>query len=89
MDTKVIDNSASNAASGAGVSAAQTIAEEGVEAVISQNFGPKAFDSLKAGALKLYSFSGKKVKEAVEKFKQGTLEELSAPTNKPHSGLNR
>ena len=88
MEASVIDNSASNAASGAGVSAAQTVSDEGVTGVISGNFGPKAFDSLKAGDLKLYSFTDGTVQEAINEFKKGTLEELSNPTNGAHAGLN-
>lgn len=93
MKARVIDNSASNAASnaasGAGISAAQTVANEGVNGVISGNFGPKAFSGLKAGDLKLYSFPEGTVKEAINEFKKGTLEELSNPTSGAHAGLNR
>jgi len=87
MKVEVIKNSAGNAASGAGVSAAQKMSDEGIDGIISGNFGPKAFETLKNGDLKLYSFSGT-VKEAVDELKKGNLEELSNPTNAPHSGLN-
>ncbi|MFW5998811.1 MAG: NifB/NifX family molybdenum-iron cluster-binding protein [Bacillota bacterium] len=87
METKVIKNSASSAGSGAGVSASQQLAEEEVDGVIAGNFGPKAFTSLQAGELKLYSYSGGTVAEAIDEFKRGTLNELSGPTNKAHTGL--
>ncbi len=89
METRVIENSASNAASGAGINAAQIVADQGVKGVISGNFGPKGFASLKAAELQLYSLPDGTVKKAVEEFKKGTLQELSDPTNSAHSGLNK
>ncbi|MDI3546467.1 MAG: hypothetical protein PWR10_119 [Halanaerobiales bacterium] len=87
MEAEFINNSATGAASGAGVMAAQTVVDQGVDALISGNFGPKAFSALKAANLKLYSFTGGTVREAVEAYKNGQLEELSNPTNRAHSGL--
>ncbi|MFW5985145.1 MAG: NifB/NifX family molybdenum-iron cluster-binding protein [Halanaerobiaceae bacterium] len=88
MEIKVIDNEARNAASGAGVSAAQNLIEEGVNAVISENFGPKAFEALEAGDVKLYSVSGDiTVQKALNKLKERSLAELNEHTNSAHSGL--
>lgn len=87
MEVNFIDNSATTAVSGAGVTASQTIVDRQVTALISGNFGPKSFNALKTANLKLYSFNGGTVKEAVEEFKRGSLEELSSPTNNTHAGL--
>lgn len=88
-ESKVQKNQAAAESSGAGIAAAQTVFDENVEAVIAGNFGPKAFDSLKAGQLKLYSVFGVTVEEALAKVKQGELEELSDYTRSAHSGLNQ
>ena len=88
MEFTVRENKAVVDSSGAGVAAAQTVLDEGVEGVIAGNFGPKAFDSLKAGQIKLYSISKVTVKEAVNKMQQDELEELSEHTRQAHSGLN-
>lgn len=87
MEADFINNSASKAASGAGISAAQEVSEQGVDGVISGNFGPKAFSGLQAADLKLYSMDGGTVKDAVEKLNSGELDELSNPTNDAHAGL--
>ncbi len=87
MEVNFVENSASKAASGAGISAAQAVSEQGVDAVISGNFGPKAFSGLQAAQLKLYSIDGGTIKDAVEKLKEGALQELSDPTNNAHAGL--
>ena len=63
-----------NAAQGAGIQAARTVVDLGVEVVITGNVGPKAFTTLQAGNVKLYLGASGTVKEAVEKFKAGQLQ---------------
>jgi predicted Fe-Mo cluster-binding NifX family protein len=87
MDVDFINNSATKVASGAGVKGAQTIVDQNVDVVISGNFGPKAFSALKAANLKLYVFEGGTIQNAIEEFKNKSLDELSNPTNEAHSGL--
>jgi len=87
MEIIFIENPATGAASGAGVRAAQLIADQKVEAIISGNFGPKAYSGLVAANLKLYSFTGGSIKEAIEALNKGQLQEITGPTNKAHSGL--
>jgi predicted Fe-Mo cluster-binding NifX family protein len=87
MEVEFLDNNATTAASGAGIVAAQAVADRGVDTVISGNFGPKAFSALRAGNLKLYSFTGGTIKEAVEAFKKGELKEINNSTSDAHYGL--
>ncbi len=82
-----IDNPATGAASGAGVLAAQTVADSGITGLISGNYGPKAFDGLKAAGIKLYTFNGGTIQEAVEAYNEGKLEEVSDPTSRSHAGF--
>jgi predicted Fe-Mo cluster-binding NifX family protein len=62
-----------NAVQGAGIQAGRIVVDLGVEAVITGNVGPKAFATLEAGNVQVYSGTSGTVKEAVEKFKAGTL----------------
>jgi len=62
-----------NAAQGAGIQAGRTVVDLGVAAVLTGNVGPKAFTTLQAGNVKVYSGASGTVKEAVEKFKAGQL----------------
>ena len=64
-----------NAAQGAGIQAGRTVADLGVEVVVTGNVGPKAFTTLQAGNVKVYPGATGTVKEAVEKFKAGELQE--------------
>lgn len=64
------------AAQGAGVQAAQAVASEGVQAVITGHCGPKAFRVLDAAGIKVYAGAdGMTAQEAVEAFKAGKLQE--------------
>jgi predicted Fe-Mo cluster-binding NifX family protein len=69
-----IDNTQNlNAAQGAGIQAAQNIINTGSEALLTGHCGPKAFRTLAAGGVKVYSGVSGTVKEAVEKFMKGEL----------------
>jgi len=73
--TEIIENKSTDQMSGAGISAAQLMAEKNVNAVITGNVGPRAFDVLKQFNIEIYRGEGK-VKEAVEKFIEGKLEKF-------------
>ena len=73
--TEMIENKSTNQMSGVGISAAQLMAEKNVNAVITGNVGPRAFDVLKQFNIEIYRGEGK-VKEVIEKFIEGKLEKF-------------
>jgi len=75
-ETKVIENSNLNQISGAGVSAAQLIAEQKVDAVITKNMGPRAIDVLTQFNIEVYSGEGM-IKEVLEKFINKKLKKIN------------
>ncbi len=88
-DYQVIDNSAVSASGGAGVMAAQTIAQHGAEVVISGAFGPNAFEALAAANIKMLVLSGGTsltIQDVIEKYKAGELSETQAPSHQGHHG---
>ncbi|MCP4705551.1 MAG: dinitrogenase iron-molybdenum cofactor biosynthesis protein [candidate division Zixibacteria bacterium] len=62
------------AAQGAGIQAAQNVANQNTELVISGNLGPKAYTTLQAAGIKTALWSQGTVKEAVELAKSGKLQ---------------
>ena len=62
-----------NAPQGAGIQAAQTVARLGAEAVLTGHVGPKAFTTLQAANVTIYTGVLGTVKEAIEQFKSGQL----------------
>lgn len=84
---QAIANTAANAGSGAGIQAAQTVANAGAQAVVAGNYGPNAYQALTAGGIKLLTGAAGTVMDAVEAFKAGSLQELSDASVPPHFGM--
>jgi predicted Fe-Mo cluster-binding NifX family protein len=79
-----------NASGGAGTQAAQLAANQQVNAVISGDFGPNAYNALQAAGIAMYLYgTSTTVKEAIEYFKTGMLESVGAPTGPGHHARGR
>ena len=89
MEFNAISNSSSSAAHGAGIQAAQTVANMGVNVVITGNVGPNAFNVLSASGIKIVTGASGNIREAVEKYKKGQLKEVDNPTVGGHFGMGR
>jgi predicted Fe-Mo cluster-binding NifX family protein len=71
-EESVVDNSQTlNAAQGAGVQAAQTVAGLKVDAVLTGHCGPKAFRVLRSAGIEVYLGAEGTVGEAIEKMRAG------------------
>ncbi len=81
------ENPAVSASGGAGAQAAQFVAQQGGEAVISGDFGPNAYLALAGAEIKMYLLgSSKTVREAVVNLAAGTLVQVHSPTGPGHHG---
>jgi predicted Fe-Mo cluster-binding NifX family protein len=75
---EIVDNEQNlNAAQGAGIQSAQTVARLGVKALITGHCGPKAFVVLRAAEIKIYNTPAATVKEALEQYRSGKLTEAA------------
>ena len=83
---EVLDNQAAMTRGGAGIQAAQMMANSGVDAVITGHLGPKAAETLVAAALKTYLGASGSVGEALQQYIDGQLKEASGPTVESHFG---
>jgi predicted Fe-Mo cluster-binding NifX family protein len=71
---EAVDNTANlNAVQGAGIQAAQRVADLGVEAVVTGHVGPKAFRTLWVANIAVYTGAHGSVADAVASFKSGKL----------------
>ena len=87
MDFDSISNESAMASGGAGIQAAQTIAGKDVKAVLTGNVGPNAFQTLSASGIKVFVGVSGTIKESVEKYNNGELKEIEAPSVGSHSGI--
>lgn len=86
---EAISNTAKDSMGGAGIRAAQIVTGKGVEAVITGNIGPNAFQALASAGVKVLTGFYGTVREAVEKYKLGELREVNSPTVGGHFGMGR
>lgn len=81
-----IENSQdTQAAQGAGIQSAQKIIDSGATVLLALNVGPKAIKALAANKIKVYlAVAGKSLKEVVEMFNMGRLEEITEANVEGH-----
>jgi len=87
MQFEAIPNMAAGATGGAGIQAAQTIANKGVKLLITGNVGPNAFGALSAAGIEIVTGAFGTVREAVERSKLGEFKKTGAPTVDGHFGM--
>jgi predicted Fe-Mo cluster-binding NifX family protein len=87
MQFEAIPNMAAGATGGAGIQAAQTIANKGVKLLITGNVGPNAFGALSAAGIEIVTGAFGTVREAVERFKLGEFKKTGSPTVDGHFGM--
>jgi predicted Fe-Mo cluster-binding NifX family protein len=79
MEFEAIDNASAMAAGGAGISAGQAIADKGVEAVLTGNCGPNAYQVLSSAGIQVINGVSGKVKDAIEGYRTGKFKTSSQP----------
>jgi len=87
MRFETVPNMAMGVTGGAGIQAAQTIANKGAKLLITGNVGPKAFQALSVAGIEVITGAFGTVREAVEKFKRGDFKKTGAPTVGGHFGM--
>ena len=87
MAFEAMANEAIAAPGGAGIQAAQTVVNKGVDVLVSGNVGPNAFQVLSAAGVKIATGAYGTVQEAVEMYKAGRLSEAGISTVAAHAGM--
>jgi len=86
MSLEALPNPGQGASSGAGIQAGQTMAKQGVQAVLTGNVGPNAFQVLSQAGIRIFIGASGTVREVVERLKSGQLQETATPTSPMHFG---
>jgi predicted Fe-Mo cluster-binding NifX family protein len=86
MQFEAIPNLASGASGGAGIQAAQTVANKGAKVLLTGDVGPNAFQALSAAGIDVVTGVSGTAREVVEKFKRGEFKKTEAPTVGEHAG---
>jgi predicted Fe-Mo cluster-binding NifX family protein len=76
---EVVDNQQNlNAAQGAGIQSAETVARLGAKGLVTGHCGPKAFRVLLAAGIKVYTTDAPTVAAALDLYRSGKLTEAKA-----------
>lgn len=87
LQFEAVDNANATAGGGAGISTAQAIAAKGVEAILTGNCGPNAYQVLSAAGIKVVTGVAGKVKDAIQDYKAGKYQTSSRPNVSGHFGM--
>ncbi|HZK28711.1 MAG TPA: NifB/NifX family molybdenum-iron cluster-binding protein, partial [Clostridia bacterium] len=83
-ESEFIVNTAAQSAGGAGIRAAQIVADQKVDVLLTPRCGQNAADVIQAAGIKLYKTSGVSIRENIDAMIAGTLR----PLDEIHAGLH-
>jgi predicted Fe-Mo cluster-binding NifX family protein len=86
-DSETVDNANAMAGGGAGIATAQMIASKGVEAVLTGNCGPNAYETLSAAGIQVVIGVSGTVSEAIDGFKSGKYQATPQHNVESHFGI--
>jgi predicted Fe-Mo cluster-binding NifX family protein len=87
MHYEVFDNQSSAQSGGAGIQAAQFLADKNVNAVITGHVGPNAVKTLAAAGIEIFAEQQDTIEEVVERYKRGVLKPTTQSTVDNHFGM--
>ena len=75
-EVKILENKGQNSSGGAGIVASNQLIEEKVDAIITGNLGPNAFELIEKSGIKAYKCGNIAISLVLEKYNKGELEEI-------------
>ena len=88
MEFEAVENSAGTASGGAGISAAQMIAGKEIQAVLTGNCGPNAFQVLAAAGITVITGVSGKMQGIIQNYQAGSLQPTPQANVPDHFGTN-
>ena len=87
MRFDVFDNQSTAQSSGAGIQAAQFLADQNVSAVITGHVGPNAVQTLAAAGIDIFAEQQGTIEEVVNRYRSGILKSTTQSTVSNHFGM--
>lgn len=85
---ETLENTSRSRGGGAGIQAAQLMARNGVDFVLTGNCGPNAYQTLSAAGVEVVVGCRGTVSEALQRFAADELRAASAPNVASHAGVD-
>jgi len=87
-DVKALMNTTKDRPDKIGVTAGQIVADQGIDAVITAEIGPLAFEAFEKYGIKVYQAVGK-INDAILQLEEGKLPEITKATGPRFQGLEK
>ena len=87
-DVKALMNTTKDRPDKIGVTAGQIVADQGIDAVITAEIGPLAFEVFEKYGIKVYRAVGK-INDAIQQLEEGKLPEITKATVSRFHGLEK
>ncbi|MDJ0986895.1 MAG: NifB/NifX family molybdenum-iron cluster-binding protein [Desulfobacterales bacterium] len=87
MDVEIFDNQSAAQGSGAGIQAAQLLAGQNVDVIITGHVGPNAVQTLTTAGIDIFTEQQGTIKEVIARFNSGSLKPTSQATVGSHFGM--
>jgi predicted Fe-Mo cluster-binding NifX family protein len=84
-----ISNMSVAASGGAGIKAAEAVANAGINVLLTGIVGPNAFSIFTEVGIDVRIGAKGTVREAIKQYEAGELESISSPNSSPHSGMKK
>jgi predicted Fe-Mo cluster-binding NifX family protein len=89
LQFEAIENENVLASGGAGIQSVQFVVQKGAEAVITGNLGPNASTAFSNSNIKVFLGASGTIREAIQMFKNGQLQEAFGPSVQAHFGMGQ
>jgi len=86
---EAVQNENVMASGGADIQSTQFVAQKGAEAIITGNLGPNASATLSASGMRVFLGATGTVRQAIQMFKNGQLQEAFVPSVQAHGGMGQ
>ena len=86
MEFEAVGNNNVMASGGAGIATAQMVANKGVQAVLTGNCGPNAYQTLAAAGIDVITGVAGRIRDAIEGYKEGRFQATSQRSVEAHFG---
>jgi len=87
LDFEAVENRAVMAPGGAGIQAAELMVSMGVDAVITGDCGPNAYQVLSAAGIAVFVGASGNIRQAIDAHRRGDLSATPGPSVGPYSGI--
>ncbi len=89
MEFEAVENTGAMSGGGAGIATGQYLAEKGIDAVLTGNCGPNAFNVLQAAGIKVFTGVSGQIAAAVASYNSGKYQASSQANVAGHAGMGR